>query len=230
MLLRALSSISVPEKLRPVRAGVEWFYGQQVNIRRQQEFIEQEVGQYGDVAYILDVNSIGQDDFDVEEIAIRRLLDATKIFTGREVPGTCFHRSAICVAGVCVFLDILTDVSRHAEDLGRCTVIPGKIEMAGRSYGYIEDISDSELGGMEFRRCKGRSEAPDPLCSPAELTSGYETTSIAAQPAVNCLQVGILVEKASSESVLLGPSSLVQGIIEASDLVQCKHTGPKILE
>ena len=125
-------------------------------------------------------------------------------------------------------MDILTDVSCHAEDLGHCTVIPGKIEMAGRSYEYTEDLSDFELGGMEFRQRKGRGQAPDPLFSPSGLISGYETTSIAAQPAVNCLQIGILVEKALSGSILLGPSSVVQGAIAASGLVQCRHLGHKV--
>ena len=51
MLLRTLSGTSVPEKLRPVRAGIEWFYGQQVRARREHDFIEQEVTQYGPVSF-----------------------------------------------------------------------------------------------------------------------------------------------------------------------------------
>lgn len=46
-----------------------------------------------------------------ESVAVRRLTDATKIFTGRDVLGTTFERSALCVAGICMFLVILIEMS-----------------------------------------------------------------------------------------------------------------------
>ncbi len=228
VLLRALSGITAPETLFPVRAGIEWYYGRQVSVHRQYEMIEEETARYGQIAFLLDFPFTEGDDFIEESVAVRRLVDAARLFSGRDVPGTTFERSALSVAGICVFLDILVDISDHPEALGRCTVIPGRIEMAGRSYEYAEDISDFDLAGMDFRQRKGRGEGPDPLFSPSDLLSGYNTASVAAQPAVNCLQVGILVKHPASGSVLLGPALLTKGMLEASGLIRCKHSSHRI--
>ena len=177
---------------------------------------------------MLDTPFTEGDDFIEESVAVRRLVDAARLFSGRDIPGTTFERSALSVAGICVYLDILTDMSDHPEALGRCTVIPGRIEMAGRSYEHAEDISDFDLAGMDYRHGKGRGEAPNPLSSPSDLISGYDSVSLAAQPAVNCLQVGLLARHTSHGSVLLGPAMLTKGMLEASGLIRCKHSSHRI--
>ena len=227
VLLRALSGITQPEELRPVRAGIEWYYGRQISVHRQYEMIEQEISRYGQMAFLLDIPFTEGDDFIEESIAVRRLVDAARLFNGKDIPGTTFGRSALLVAGICVFLDILVDISDHPEALGRCTVIPGKIELDERSYDYAEDISDFDSAGMDYRQRKDSQQAPKPLSSPSELSTGYYPASIAAQPAVSCLQVGILAKHPSSSSVLLGPAMLTKGMLEASGLVECKHSSNK---
>lgn len=224
ILLRALSGITGLEDLRPVRAGIEWYYGRQLSVHRQHEMIEQEIARYGQMAFLLDLPFTEGDDFIEESVAVRRLVNATRLFTGRDISENPFERSALSIAGICVFLDILTDISDHPEALGRCTVIPGKIEMAGRSYEVVEDISDFDLQGMDYRQRRGRGQAPDPLFSPSGLIAGYDSASVVAQPAVKCLQVGILAKHPSSGSVLLGPAMLTKGILEASGLIHCKHS------
>ena len=226
VLLRAVSSVEAPDDLAPVRAGIESFYDRQIGRHRQYQIADDEVIRYGQVAFVLDLPFTALEDeadFFEENATSRRLGDATRLFTGREVPGLTCDRSATSVAGICVYLDILIDISDHLEALGQCRVIPGKIELAGRSYGSAEDISDFELGGMEYRRRRAHSDALKPLTDPSSLIAGYHSMSVAAQPSVDCLQVGLLVNHPSTASILLGPAKLTNGILEASGLVRCAH-------
>jgi hypothetical protein len=224
VLLRILSGITVPEQLRPVIAGMKWYYERQMSFHRQCRTIKEEISQYGQMAFLLEL-PLNNDYEDVQEYAaVGRLVDAAKLFTGRKFTQKADHLSAISVAGICIFLDILTDISDDPEALGRCTVIPGKIEMAGRSYEQAEDISDFTPGGSDYlSRRKGRGQAPHKLSSPSDLTAGYDSASIAAQPAIGSLKIGLLAKHPSSASVLLGPAKLTNGMLEASGLIRCKH-------
>ena len=223
VLLRAVSSVEAPDDLAPVRAGIESFYDSQI-VRHQQHLpAPHEVIRYGQVAFVLDLPFTGGADFFKENATSRRLGDATRLFTGRGIPRPTRDRSAISVAGICVYLDILINISNHPEALGLCKVIPGKIELAGRSYGSAEDISDFELGGMEYRRRREHGDAPKPLDDPSSLIAGYHSFSVAAQPSVNGLLVGLLVNHPSTASILLGPARLTNGILEASGLIRCAH-------
>ena len=232
VILRVLSGVTQSEEIRPNRAGIEFYYGRQVNIHSQYQTFENNedipVDRYGQLAFLLDFPYVDETELINEDVAVRRLVDTAKLFTGRTIPRPTFRCSALSVAGICVFLDILVDVSDHPEALGRCTVIPGRIEMAGRSYEYTEDISDFDMAEKYYSRRIDGTEVPEPLFSPSSLIAGYNSNVIAAQPSVNCLQVGILVKHPSSGSVLLGPALLTRNILEASGLIQCKHPPRRI--
>ena len=93
------------------------------------ETTKQELSRNGQMAFLIDPLCTDNDEMTGENAAVRRLVDAAN-------------------------LEILIDTSDHPEALGQCRVIPGKIEMEGRNYGYTEDISDFDLGGAEYRQRK----------------------------------------------------------------------------
>ena len=231
VLLRAISAVEAPDDLAPVRAGIESFYDHQIDRHSHHQPGEDEVARYGQVAFVLDLPAEGQgigddfpeDEYHRENAISRRLEDATRIFTGRDLPGGWCDRSATCAAGICVYLDILVDISDHPEALGRCRVIPGKIELSGRSYRAAEDISDFELGGEAFRRRRENINVPEQPRGPSTLITGYNSFSVAAQPSIDCLKVGLFANHPSQASVLLGPAKLTKGMLEASGLVRCSH-------
>ena len=208
-LLRTLSAVSVPDDLRPTRAGLEWYYKRQANIVNDK---------LCDSTFPL--SGLGY-----SESLEKLLVDTTRIFSAREVTSTRNEmsansvRSAISVAGICVFLEFLTDISCHPETLGRCAVIPGKIEMGGRNYDVVEDINEFTRGRYET------SKPPDPPCSsPSDLNAGYETASFIARPTIKCVQLGLLAKHPSHESGPHGPTFLVESILQTFGLVQCMHT------
>ena len=219
VLLRDLPAITVPEGLRPTRAGIQWYYVRQLDIRLGEAGVTQSIrSTHGQMAFILD--NVPDRNIKEDKVAIRQLTKATRLFTGREAQYTTYDLSAVSMAGICVFLDLFTDITCHPETLGRCTVIPGKIEMAGRSYDIVEDMSDFHGYGPY----SVRSEAPERLSSPSELRAGYDSASFVAQPAIGRLQVGLLAKHRSSGSVLLGPAMLTRHLLRAFGRVHCPHT------
>ena len=75
--------------------------------------------------------------------------------------------------------------------MGRCTVIPGHIEMHGRSYAHLEDLSDFNLTGMDFRKKRGTSVDPDPLFDLSLLMNNYEKISLVAKEGIDSVKVGL---------------------------------------
>ena len=215
-LVKTLSGTTVTLDLSPNRAGIEWFYWQQV--RFHERFASRE---HGRSPFIIDVLNITKSHEPRSEIAVGRLMDAARVFTDRHHPtkDSDYDWSALSVAGLCIFLDILACVPDGTDAFGQVSVIPGRIEMAGHNYDIVEDVSDSMDSGWEFRGREGGSEPQQ------SFRSDYTTLSIAARPTIDRLQVGFLVKCTGKASVLLGPSMLTASLLDALQLVRCSHHG-----
>lgn len=228
-LVRSMSGIVAPERLRPTRAGIEWYYKRQVSIHNQKDNtrLQDEISRYGQMAFILDLpfteDKQSHDDNDILEqsFAVRRLLYAAKLFSGREIQRTGYERSVISVAGICVYLSILVDVTDDLEALGQCRVIPGRLEFEGRSYDYAQDLGDGLPAGEDYRQRRGVESVDYDTLSLRKGT--YGSFSLVAQPAFHCLQVGFLTKHSLSGSCLIGPARLSTFILRASGLVFCTH-------
>jgi hypothetical protein len=228
VVIQSMLGISVPPTLYPVRSGLEAFYRQQLKLH-EFEKIRERIKKYGAIGAVLEFNPDECEDWNQEEsVAIRRVIDAARLFTGRDIQRISDDQVAISLSGIVVFLDTLLDRGMPVdfELMGRCTVINGHIEMHGRSYAHLEDLSDYDLVGMENRNRRDGGIAPEPLFDPSTLTDNYDRVSLVAKEGVESVRVGLQFhEKASGSqegrSIILGPANMARVVLQATGLVGC---------
>ncbi len=91
---------------------------------------------------------------------------------------------AFSVSGIVIFLSTLLDGGCDVEPelMGLFTVISGHIEIHGRPYLHLKDLSDYDLIGIDYRnRQDGGGPGPDPLFEPSTLSDNYSHTTLAAK-------------------------------------------------
>lgn len=194
-MLKSLASISWVEDLTPARSGIEAFYSRQLKLvtigRYAKPFsqdAERSLSERGAIARVLDENPPLTDEWQIEEfVVLPRLVDAVRIFTGYGIASVEHEQAAVSQCGIVAFLNILTGVSTDLQDVGRCTVLPGKIERNGRTFASVEDLSDFKPHGMDFRsREADYGRLVDPLQHAGisrdlhELRSDYVQSSLLA--------------------------------------------------
>lgn len=113
-LSRILSNVILEDaKLLPTRSGFEMAYGRQLNYRLSAPLGRTALRELGPIAFCLDFDdnfSFGMQVNNPEGVEIR-LQNALELFAGRGPPSTSSNYSALCVNGVCAFLDIITETA-----------------------------------------------------------------------------------------------------------------------
>ena len=224
VVVQSMSGISAPTALFPMRSGLEAFYRRQLKLH-ESEKLHGRIEKYGAVGAVLEFNNAECEEWNIEEsVAIRRVIDAARLFSGRSIESVDHEQVAISISGIVVFLNTLLEggLPVDPELMGRCTVIPGHIEMHGRSYAHLEDFSDFDVAGMDYRNRRGAGVGPDPLFDPSTLTDNYEKVSLIAKEGVNSVKVGLSFQEARGDrSVVLGPAGLTQRVLQATGVVAC---------
>ena len=224
VVVQSMSGISAPTALFPTRSGLEAFYRRQLKLHKSKK-LHGRIERYGAVGAVLEFNNAECEEWNIEEsVAIRRVIDAARLFSGRHIESVGHEQVAISISGIVVFLNTLLEggLPVDPELMGRCTVIPGHIEMHGRSYAHLEDFSDFDGAGMDYRNRRGAGVGPNLLYDPSELTDNYEQVSLVAKEGVESVKVGLSFQEASGDrSVVLGPAGLTQRVLEATGVVSC---------
>ena len=228
VLVQSMAGISFNLELCPMRSGLEGFYRRQLKLHYHEVF-QRRIEKYGAVGALMEFNNAEhQEEWNAEEsVAVPRLVHAARIFTGRNIESISHEQVALSLSGIVVYLNALTDGGLPVEHdlIGRCTVVPGHIEMHGRSYGHVEDLSDYDIVGMDYRKRRGGGVAPDPLFAPSTLSNGYERVTLVAKEEVQSVRVGLLFHEGEKDvSVMLGPSILTQRVLESTGCVYCDKT------
>jgi len=224
VVVQSMSGISAPAALFPMRSGLEAFYRRQLKLH-ESEKLQARMKKYGAIGAVMEFNNAESEDWNAEEsVAIRRVIDAARLFSGRDIQSVDHEQVAISVSGIVVFLNTLLEdaLPVDPELMGRCTVITGHIEMHGRSYAHLKDLSDFDLTGMDYRNRRGAGVGPDPLFDPSALTDNYEKIWLVAKEGVDSVAVGLSFQEAGGDrSVVLGPAGLTERVLQATGLVAC---------
>lgn len=141
-LSRALSNVILEnDSLLPVRSGMEYAYGRQLNQRRAANLGHTALEEIGPIAFCLDFDnnfSFGTLPGNEEGVEIR-LQTILEIFSGRLAPSTNSNFSALCVNGICAFLGVLREPNADRRCLARVHVISGRINHEGKMYTRLID-------------------------------------------------------------------------------------------
>lgn len=135
-----MAGISIADGILPSRAGFEIFYVRQRRMRADtdEDFL-QKVKRIGFIHRVLETTTRDIDsDISVTET---RLVDATKLFTGQETFGQShiLDVTAVSTGGLCLYLDMLRELSLDRNLVGRVHVVPGRIERDGKPFDFVSD-------------------------------------------------------------------------------------------
>lgn len=228
VIIQSMSGISAPPTLYPMRSGIEAFYRRQLKLH-EHEKLQSRMKHYGPIGAVLEFNNAECEEWNIEEsVAVRRVIDAARLFSGRNIQSISHEQVAISVSGIVAFLNTLIDggLSVDPELMGRCTVMCGHIEMHGRPYLHLEDLSDYDLVGMDYREGRhGGGPGPDPLFDPSTLTDAYTRVSLVAKEGIESVKVGLSFHEAQGErTTVLGPANLAQQVLRATGLFKCNNS------
>lgn len=226
VVTRSLSGISVAEDLDPLLVGLQAFYEKQVQRHIQGIYKEKAISDnLRKVHFILEMGTPIDDGVAIgQSLQIARLADGARIFGRGQIERTT-HRSgsavsAITVGGITVFLDALLDISDDPERIGRCQVIPGRINAHDRIFTYISDLSDFNPEGQDYLRRIGEAVSED-CRSPFDIKDNYRNVSLVASESIDSLQVGLSITDSNLPRVMLGPAQYTFKYLRAFGLVEC---------
>lgn len=228
VMIRSVSGMTVAAQLRPARSGLEAFYERQLNVNFcESDEQEREVSRYGKVGNLLEIgfSALDEEWQQVEAVAVRRLIDAAKLFSGRGIPESSWHTSAICVGGICIFLDMFEKLSDNSEDIARCHVMPGSIEMQEKTFDWIEDLSDHQVQGMPARKRQGIDTSSASMVSVQDLRDNFNVSTLIVCEKMKAIQAAIVLQRDSASPILIGPAELGAKLVDSSGLVYCNGKG-----
>ncbi|KEF56496.1 uncharacterized protein A1O9_08077 [Exophiala aquamarina CBS 119918] len=205
----AMAGISIADGILPSRAGFELFYVRQRRLRTDadEDFLEK-VKRIGYIHRVLETTTrnINSD----ISIAETRLLDATKLFTGQETFGLghILDITAVSTGGLCLYLDMLRELSLDRNLVGRVHVVPGKIERNGKPFDFVSDREYHPNGHYTGLT----DEVPD-----------FTEISMLAQEHVRSLRVSYKLEDKKGAAVHIDPGKLADEACLAQGLVYCRN-------
>ncbi|KAL8775643.1 MAG: hypothetical protein Q9209_000139 [Squamulea sp. 1 TL-2023] len=144
-IARCLSVTELSENLYPTRRGFELFYDKRLDTRMAPSSLRDRFHGIGPIIFALYIRGPVDDlksSFRVLELFTGQNLDSVENFKAA---------SAICDAGLCAHLNILRELSDSGQNLGRITIVPGRIEFQAKLYDYVKDAGS--VTGMRDDDC-----------------------------------------------------------------------------
>jgi hypothetical protein len=203
---QALAGMTVGEDIHPARAGFELFYTRQLAIRLDGD--RKTFGNKMDIGPIFYVLETTPGVYDHKEnIAENRILDASRLFTGRDsrLQDLPFEISALSTSGLCFYLDVLRELSLDRECAGRVHVIPGRIEREEKPFYLVVD----------------RSHLNKYLSGPKDGIAEFTDVSLSVKETVRSLTISCRLSDKKDKAVQIGPAALVHEACSARGLVNC---------
>jgi hypothetical protein len=216
-LCRSLANVSLKDKgLCPTRAGFELAYGRQLNTRRSAMSGKQAIRTLGQIVFCMDFDanfSIGT--LEGEEGIEMRLHSVLELFSGRRASFTSRGVSAVCQNGICAFLGILQEVSIDKNDVGRISVIPGRIYHEKKVYTRLEDRIILRQPGEDFSG----------MVRIVELGKPYEDVKLSIRETSSALQCLLQIRETPENDTFIsvGPAHLASLLGTRRGLVICKQ-------
>lgn len=208
-LSRTLASFIVTESINPSRAGLELFYIKQRRQRMGEE-VSEKMENIGPIYRVLETTP-RLDGYEDEALA-EGLREGLRLFVGRDTFDliTPSNVSAISAGGICIYLDILRDLSLDKEVIGRVRVVRGNIERHGRSFDFVLDRENIEW-------C--------PTAPKDETPPDFTDISMIAEEKVHSLRVNYILKDKMGITVQIPPAKLVHEACLARGLVNCRIYG-----
>ena len=226
VLSRVLSNVLLVDKnLLPTRSGLEVTYGRQLTNRLSAPFGRSVLQEIGPIAFCLDFNNdfaFATRDSNEEAVEIR-LHTALELFAGRGLPPTTSNYSALCVNGICAFLDIISETSSgyaEVESASMIHILPGRITYDKKSYSMVIDrFQPVDPPETDFTNTRSFIHARGSLLE-NRLTIRETYTGLEAWIEIECRPD---LDGRKPEKVRAGPSKLAMWLTSRRGLVCCKR-------
>jgi hypothetical protein len=205
VLSQALAGMTVGKGIYPTRAGIEMFYTRQLMIRLDRKSFGDKVDHIGLIFFVLEATPIQYDN--KENIAETRLLDASRLFAGRDtrLQDVPYGTSALTSGGICFYLDVLRELSLDRECAGRVHVVPGRIERDEKPFHLVVD----------------RDHLNKYLTGPEDGIANFTKVSLSVKEKVRSLSISFVISRESGRAVHIAPASFVNDVCGARGLVNC---------
>ena len=231
---RMLSNVILEDKnLLPTRSGLERAYQRRMRNRLASSFGLSVLNDIGLIAFCMDFdnNFSFSDPEHFDEGVEIRLQGALELFAGREVPSMDASCSALCVNGICGFLDLLSDASLGGEDMdsaSKIRILPGRIYREKKFYDMpIDHIRPSDPPDTGFQNASKLTYIHRPqlkiFLSVRETFTGLEAWIET--------EIDRGMDGREERKIWVGPSRLAALLTSRRGLVCCKrlpHTSSQI--
>jgi hypothetical protein len=204
ILGQVLSCVEIAKDIFPARAGFEAAYLRQYDFRLFSS--RNKSDELGILMYLFRTDHASPEGL---------LLGALELFTGRILPPGNFPISARALAGVCVYMDCLCQLSDEIGTIPVVHVVPGKIEHRQKPYYQIVDrqISSNILYQI-----------------PPTAWGEYTELSLLVTPNMDSLEVEYEAKSTGARVIKIGPSKFVSSLREIQHPPRCFLTNCKVRE
>ncbi|KAL8860634.1 MAG: hypothetical protein Q9178_002987 [Gyalolechia marmorata] len=219
-LARCLSITGLSENLNPTRRGFELFYNHHLNTRIKRSSLRDLYHGIGPILFSLRIQRSVDDNGD--QTYMKSSFRILELFTGQNIEiARVQDATAMCDAGLCAHLNILRELSDSGQNLGRITIVPGRIEFKAKVYDHIGDSASNSFRFDDGTSLLNRRTRIDKI-----LSSNYDHVTMLAKESVDQLTVWFALKDTtnpSAETMKVGPRSVATSLSEIRGLVVCKR-------
>lgn len=204
-LSHTLAGFVVSESIYPSRAGFELCYIKQRRMRMNDE-VSRKVDFIGPIIRVLETTPRLSDN-ESEDLA-DGLREGLRLFVGQDTFDLTLpvNVSAISAGGLCLYLDILCDLSVDQDVIGRVHVVRGRIERHGKPFDFVLDREDTS-----WFHTAPKDKVPD-----------FTDISMIAEEKVRALKVNYSLKDKTGITVQVPPAKLAYEVCLARGLVNCR--------
>ena len=199
-MAQILSVVTLPITISPSRLGLEALYSHQLLLRRkidENPHRKQELREFGPAFFAIQSCSLP-------------IIDAMQNFCGRlpEDVSVYDQSCAVSVNGVCAYYGALSDLSDDSESLTQVIVVPGRIELHGKDYRLMNDLTNNhtqEVHGW-----------------PSVLP--FNEFSVLVKETTSGLQIAFEVcgsDRRVNQKTLIYPAHTIDGLARRRGLISC---------